>query len=206
MRTLLILLLSAVATLAQSVFPPAFWAPATAAGVSCATAFAGPPSGTFDANGLGFGTSSNISSFWWAFTNTSTATVCKMDLAMLKDTGLSNGPIWLSIWSYNPSGQGNSATNLISKTGGDSDSINSSVITTSSTTNTWSWSANYPVLGASNYVVMVSFGGPYNVSVALYLPLYNPVVLAVTQVGTTNGQWNGGTLNNRRPIYKLYKQ
>lgn len=130
-------------------------------------------------------------------TNSASGTICNCDLSIYRQ-GSPSGNVTLAIYTTT-----NDSTPVI-QVGGDSDPIACSGMSTSPQTNNFTWSANYPTVGASNFIMVIKTSVEGNSTNNLSLRLHNPYVAGVLKGGETN--FNVGVTYNRRPYYILRKQ
>ncbi len=199
MKTILLFLLSSLVCFGQSPFGfnSRIMQGNVQVSMPCSTLISST-TGTVDSNN-GYGNAANRQYIWWPITNSSAATVCSMDLSIFK----TNSPTFnVSIGIYYTTDQLNPTTQI----GGDSDPIATSTFSSTSQTNRFLWSSNYPVLPTSattNYIVVIKCDG-WEATNCVRVEFHNPAIVGIQGYGTTS--FTGGSTGNRRPYYKLFAQ
>ena len=149
-------------------------------------------------NTLGFNHVASQQYVWFWFTNTADVTLCKLELGIYR-IGYPGGNVSIAIYTTDTSN-----TNLLVQVGGDSAVISADSLSEAAQTNTFTWSADYPVIGSSNHVAVIKssvVGSPGNSLILLRHGdfLQNSLIVGTSALGQT-------LLSTRRPYFVLYSQ
>lgn len=152
--------------------------------------------GTFDSP-QGFNRSNATRYAWFMFPNASSGVVCNLEINIYRE-GSPPGNVVASI--YETSDDVNPTTQV----GSDSDSIDCSALQTSSTAETFTWSAGKPSIGAANHILVLKSSADGDGSNEIKLALHGSYSPDVLSVGST--VFVLSLTANRRPRYILRKQ
>lgn len=193
MRNLLFIIACVVAITAKAQFESLeFMASASASSVPSYTAIASNTA-AYDSS-ASFGSADNQLYCWWPLTNAVAATVHQLDLSLSRGAGFTNRTFSVGIYLTDD------GTNALAQVGSDSDGIDTGTLSTSLTTNTIVWSAGFPSLEATNYMIVMKVSASVSGN-SIQTGMHGAYTAGILRKSSTD--WAISGVLNRRPYFVL---